>query len=230
MKHLLIACAAVAALAVPGAAIPARSATTATTATTYTVFLGEQGPPPAAILKLHLFGALNQFMPSKLVIAAGDSVTFSSGSFHTVTYAPKPFPLLLPDPGKKYENLSDAAGAPFYFDGLPKLIYNGQAFGPFGPKTISGSTPVSSGGLSPQGPKAPPATATYAFPKAGTFHLFCTLHPGMKATVLVKPGRSGRPEDAGPGQGPGARPDGGGVHEGHRACEEHQGGRPRTPS
>ena len=172
----------------------ALAATTATTATTYTVFLGEQGPPPAAILKLHLFGALNQFMPSKLVIAAGDSVTFSSGSFHTVTYAPKPFPLLLPDPGKKYENLSDAAGAPFYFDGLPKLIYNGQAFGPFGPKTISGSTPVSSGGLSPQGPKAPPATATYAFPKAGTFHLFCTLHPGMKATVLVKPAGAAVPK------------------------------------
>ena len=102
------------------------------------MFLGEQGPPPAAILKLQLFGSINQFMPSKLVIAAGDSVTFSSGSFHTVTYAPKPLPLLLPDPGKGVRGAGDAAGAPFYFDGLPKFIYNRQAFGPFGPKTISG--------------------------------------------------------------------------------------------
>lgn len=192
MKHLLIACVAVAALAVPGAAMPARSAADATT---YTVFLGEQGPPPAAILKLKLFGSINQFMPSKLVIAAGDSVTFSSGTFHTVTYAPKPLPLLLPDPAKgTYAGLVDAAGSPFYFDTLAKFIYNPQAFGPFGPKTISGKTPVSSGGLSPRGPKSPPATATYAFPTAGTYHLFCTLHPGMKATVVVKPAGSAVPK------------------------------------
>jgi plastocyanin len=192
MKHLLVACVAVAALAVPGAAMTAHSKSSAAT---YTVFLGEQGPPPAAVQKLKLFGAINQFMPSKLVIAAGDSVTFSSGSFHTVTYAPKPVPLFVPDPAKgTYAGLQDAAGEPFYFDTLGKFIYNGQAFAPFGPKTISGKTPVSSGGLSPRGPKAPPATATYSFPKAGTFHLFCTLHPGMKATVVVKPAGSAVPK------------------------------------
>lgn len=192
MKHLLIACVAVAALALPGAAMTAHSTKTGST---YTVFLGEQGPPPAAIQKLKLFGAINQFMPSKLVIAAGDSVTFSSGSFHTVTYAPKPFPLLLPDPAKgTYAGIVDAAGEPFYFDTLGKFIYNGQAFAPFGPKTISGKTPVSSGGLSPRGPKSPPATATYAFPQAGTYKLFCTLHPGMKATVVVKPAGSAVPK------------------------------------
>jgi plastocyanin len=188
MKHLLIACVAVAALALPGAAMTAHSTKAGTT---YTVFLGEQGPPPAAVLKLKLFGSINQFMPSKLVIAAGDSVTFSSGSFHTVTYAPKPLPLFVPDPAKgTYAGLKDAAGTPFYFDTLGKFIYNGQAFAPFGPKTISGKTPVSSGGLSPKGPKSPPATATYAFPTAGTYKLFCTLHPGMKATVVVKPAGS----------------------------------------
>ena len=192
MKHLLIACVAVAALAVPGAAMTAHSTKTGNT---YTVFLGEQGPPPAAIMKLKLFGAINQFMPSKLVIAAGDSVTFSSGSFHTVTYAPKPMPLFVPDPAKgTYAGLKDAAGSPFYFDTLGKFIYNGPAFAPFGPKTISGKTPVSSGGLSPQGPKSPPATATYAFPTAGSYKLFCTLHPGMKATVVVKPAGSAVPK------------------------------------
>jgi plastocyanin len=190
MRYALVACVAVAALAVTGAAMPARQAPTGST---YTVFLGEQGPPPAALRKVP--GTINQFMPSRLVIAAGDSVTFSSASFHTVTYNPKPIPLILPDPAKgTYAGLADAAGTPFYFADLGKFVYNPQAFGPFGPKTISGSTPVSSGALSPRGPKAPPATATYAFPKPGTYHLFCTLHPGMKATVVVKPAGSAVPK------------------------------------
>jgi plastocyanin len=138
---------------------------------------------------------MNQFMPSKLVIAAGDKVTFSSGSFHTVTYNPKPIPLLMPDPKKgTYAGLTDAAGDPFYFADLGKFIYNPQAFGPFGPKTISGPTPASSGALSPRSEKAPPATATYTFPTAGTYHLFCAIHPGMKATVVVKPAGSAVPK------------------------------------
>ncbi len=190
MKHVLIACVVVAALAVPGSAISARSTSAAST---YTVFLGEQGPPPAGFPKL--FGTINQFMPAKLVIAAGDSVTFSSASFHTVTYTPKPVPLLMPDPAKgTYAGLVDAAGTPFYFADLGKFIYNPLAFGPFGPKTISGKTPASSGALSPRSEKAPPATATYAFPKAGTYHLYCTLHPGMKQTVVVKPAGSAVPK------------------------------------
>ena len=193
MKYALIVCVAAAALALPSAAIPAHSKATAAT---YTVFLGEQGAPPPAIRRLKLFGAMNQFMPSRLVVAAGDSVTFSSASFHTVTYAPKPFPLLIPDPAKgTYADIEeDAAGSPFYFDTLGKFIYNPQAFAPFGPKTISGKTPVSSGALSPQGDKAPPATATYAFPAAGTYQLFCTVHPGMKATVVVKAAGSTTPK------------------------------------
>ncbi|HWP32330.1 MAG TPA: hypothetical protein VNL97_01140, partial [Solirubrobacterales bacterium] len=140
-------------------------------------------------------GTINQFLPGKVTIAAGDSVTFSSASFHSVTYNPKPIPLLMPDPAKgTYAGLSDAAGTPFYFNGRPKLIYNPQAFGPFGPKTISPGTPVSSGAMGPQGPKDPPQTATYAFPKPGVYTLFCTLHPGMKGTVVVKPAGSALPK------------------------------------
>ena len=65
-----------------------------------------------------------------------------------MTYTrPRPIPLLLPDPKKgTYTGIVDAAGQPFYFDGRPKFIYNPLAFGPFGPKTISGKTPASSGG------------------------------------------------------------------------------------
>jgi plastocyanin len=178
MLVLLCTSAAFAALAVTALARPSAGME-------YKVFLGEQAPPPGGFKAVP--GTLNQFMPSRLVIAAGDRVTFSSASFHTVAYVPKPIPLLMPDPKKgTYENIVDAAGEPFYFNGLPKLIYNPAAFGPFGPKTISGKTPASSGVLSPNGPKAPPATATFTFPKPGVFKLICTVHPGMAGTVVVK--------------------------------------------
>jgi len=151
----------------------------------YKVFLGEQGPPPAGTPK----GAtLDLFLPKTVTINAGDTVTFSSATFHTVTYTPKPPPLFVGDPKKgKYSGIDDAAGNPFYFNGLAKLIYNGLAFAPFGPHTVSGSTPASSGALSPAGPKAAPATFAFTFPKAGTYKLICTVHPGMSGTVVVKP-------------------------------------------
>jgi len=161
-------------------------------AANYPMFLGEQQPcgfthcagAPAGIPK----GAtLNQFLPRAVTINAGDTITFSSASFHTVSYVPKPPALILPSKGG-YGALDDAAGDPFWFVGLRKFIYNPFAFGPFGPKTVSGSTATSSGALSPAGPKAKPATFTYSFPKAGKYTLVCTIHPGMKATVVVKPG------------------------------------------
>ena len=65
-------------------------------ATTYTVYLGEFAQPPASLRNIP--GTINQFLPSKLVIAAGDKVTFESNSFHTVTYSAKPIPLLAAGP------------------------------------------------------------------------------------------------------------------------------------
>jgi plastocyanin len=187
VRRVLIVCVGLVVLAIAG------GANGASTATTYKVFLGEQSEIPGGFKKFPVL--LNQFMPSTLTIAAGDRVTFSSASFHTVTYNPKPIPLLMPDPAKgTYTGIADSAGQPFYFDGRPKLAYNPQAFGPFGPKTISGKTPTSSGALSPRGPKAPPATATYTFPKPGSFKLFCTLHPGMEARIVVKPAGAAVPK------------------------------------
>jgi plastocyanin len=189
LRRALILCVGLAILSIAGGAHASSSATSST----FTVFLGEQSEIPGGFKKSPVL--LNQFMPSTLTVAAGDKVTFSSASFHTVTYTPKPIPLLMPDPAKgTYQNIVDSAGQPFYFDGRPKLIYNLAAFGPFGPKTVSGKTPTSSGALSPQGPKAPPATATYTFPQPGTFKLVCTLHPGMEARVVVKAAGSAVPK------------------------------------
>jgi len=154
----------------------------ASAGSSFKVFLGEQGRPPAGTPK----GAtLDAFLPSAITINAGDSISFSSATFHTVTFAPKPAPLFVPDPAKgTYGSVADAAGDPFYFAGLPKLIYNPAALAPYGPKTISGKTAASSGVLSPPGNK--PVSATYTFPAPGVYHLFCQVHPGMKATVVVK--------------------------------------------
>lgn len=155
-------------------------------AASWKVAMGEQTRPPAGTPKMT---TLNAFFPSRLVIDAGDSVTFSSAAPHTATYlgGGKPPALLLPDPSKAvYEGIDDAAGQPFAFDGLPKFIYNPVAFAPIGGKVIQPGTPVSTGFLASRGPKAPPATATYSFPKAGAFQILCNLHPGMKMTVLVK--------------------------------------------
>ena len=52
-------------------------------AATWQVAAGEQARPPAGTPK---GTTLDAFFPSKLVINAGDSVVFSSATFHTVTY------------------------------------------------------------------------------------------------------------------------------------------------
>jgi plastocyanin len=160
-------------------------------AATWQVAAGEQARPPAGTPK----GAtLDAFFPSKLVVNAGDSVVFSSATFHTVTYTAgkPPAGLFIPDPAKgTYSGINDAAGSPFYFNGLPKLIYNPAAFAPAGGKTIVAGYPASSGVLSPAGPKSPPAKVTYTFPKVGAFTLICNVHPGMHVNVTVRP--SGAP-------------------------------------
>ena len=230
MKHLLIACVAVAALAVPGAAMPARSAADATT---YTVFLGEQGPPPAAILKLKLFGSINQFMPSKLVIAAGDSVTFSSGTFHTVTYAPKPLPLLLPGsrPRASTRALSDAAGSPFYFDACRSSSTTAQAFGPFGPKTISGKTPVSSGGLSPRRSEGAARDRDLRVPEGGDVPPVLHAPPGHEGDRRRQAGRAAVPKTPDQVKAQALRPDGGrATNGGLRSRSRRSEAAGRTPS
>jgi len=155
-------------------------------AATWFVAAGEQARPPAGTPK---GSTLNQFLPSKLAVNAGDKVTFSSASFHTVTYLGKQRPpgLQIPDPAKStYESVMDAAGESFYFNGLAKLVYNGLVFGPSGGTTVTGTNFVNSGVLAPGGPKQKFATITFTFPKAGSYRLICAVHPGMKSDVAVK--------------------------------------------
>ena len=176
MRRFILAAALLGALASAGQAAAAN----------YKVFLGEQARPPAGTPK----GAtLDLFLPGNVTVKTGDSITFSSASFHTVAIGGKFPSIIVPDPEHgKYAGINDAAGKPFYFNGLGKLIYNGFALAPFGPHVVTPGVKASSGVLSPNGPKAAPAVFTFSFPKAGTYHFYCSVHPNMKATVVVASG------------------------------------------
>lgn len=154
---------------------------------TWKVLVGEQTKPPAGSPK---GTTLNQFFPGSLQVNAGDQVAFQSRGFHTVSYqgrGPLKWPAgFIPDPAKgTYEGIVDSAGQPFYFDGMPKFVFEVPAFAPLGPKVIAGSTAVSSGVIVP-GPNGKPVTATYAFPQTGTYAILCNVHPGMRMSVAVK--------------------------------------------
>lgn len=155
-------------------------------AATWKVNVGEQTKPPAGSPK---GTTLNQFFPGALEVNVGDKVRFQSRGFHTVTYLAGKLelpPVFIPDPAKAvYEGLNDSSGQPFYFNGLPKLIFNVPALAPYGGKVVQGKTHVSSGVIAP-GPNGKPVSATFTFPKTGTYALVCLIHPGQKMTVNVK--------------------------------------------
>jgi plastocyanin len=154
-------------------------------AVTWDVAVGEQGRPPAGTPK----GAtLNAFFPGRLEVNAGDRVRFTSFGFHTVSYlaGQRPAPPFAPAQGATYTGITDAAGQPFYFEGRPAFMFTESVFAPFGPKTIAGKTPASSGAIFATSPRKP-GRATYTFPRTGTFKLVCQLHPGQEIDVVVKP-------------------------------------------
>jgi plastocyanin len=160
------------------------SAAPAGAATTWQSWLGEPSPAPAGAPK----GAtLNQFLPRAIKIRVGDKIRYSTQNFHTASYlggsaAGPPF---LPDPsGGKYSGLQDSAGAPFWFNGLTKFIYNLQVFLPVGSAAVTPGTVHSTGGVGAS--DTGPGSATLSFPKVGTYQMFCLIHPGMVQTVTVR--------------------------------------------
>jgi plastocyanin len=155
-------------------------------ATTWSMALGEQGRAPQGTPK----GAtLNQFFPRSIQIQPGDKVRFTSATFHTSTYlggsaAPPP---VMPDPaGAKYENVLGFDSGRFWFNGLPKFLYNTQHFGPVGGTVIAGKGFRNSGAITAN-QRGKPQGVTFTYPQAGSFKMVCLLHPGMSGTVVVKP-------------------------------------------
>jgi plastocyanin len=162
-----------------GLALPA-----AATAATKTVALG---PPlkkaPAGVPK---DADLNQFFPSSIAVHAGDSVKFQAFGFHLVNFPKKgeaPPPLASLDSTKPITGVNDAAGKPYWFNGLgtpviPAIVGIGSGSG----KAYDGTQELGSGFPAGDGPPKP---FVVKFPKAGTYTYYCMLHPGMKGTVKV---------------------------------------------
>jgi len=154
-------------------------------AATWQAWLGEPSAPPAGTPK----GAtLNEFFPRAIKIHVGDKIRYSTQNFHTASYlgsgaAGPPF---MPDSaGGTYSGLNDSAGTPFWFNGLPKFIYNVQVFLPVGSDAVTPGSIHSTGAIAAS--DTGPGSATLSFPKAGTYKMFCLIHPGMEQTVTVKP-------------------------------------------
>jgi plastocyanin len=146
---------------------------------------------PKALQKLlqPTFADANAYFPTNVAIHVGDSVKFVPTSFHSVHFlgsTGKLLPIFVPS-GKAIAGLTDAAGAPFFFNGLPELATNGALFAPPGKfgKTVvtTGKTQIESGLPTASKPKP----MTVRFTKAGLFTYFCDLHPGMKGSVRVAP-------------------------------------------
>jgi plastocyanin len=153
-------------------------------AATWQAWLGESAPPPSGT---PAGATLNQFLPRAIKIHAGDKIRFSTLAFHTVTYLgpANAGPPIMPDPsGGKYSGIKDASGSSFWFEGLPKFIYDLTTFGPVGSPAVTRGAEHSAGVVAAS--DSGPGSATLSFPKTGTYKLICLLHPGMTQTVTVR--------------------------------------------
>lgn len=123
----------------------------------------------------------NAFLPSTLTVAAGDTVSWRFGGFHTVSFLAgnPPPPLIVPGPGAG-ELMIGPGGFPIPPGPMP----------PTGP--YDGSQMVSSG--TPQGAPAdtPPFELTFTAP--GVYPYLCLVHVGMRGTITVVPAGTALPE------------------------------------
>ena len=143
------------------------------------------GPPAATAKKLGEATIANAFFPSKLTVNVGDTVAFQPAGFHTVNLPKKgdgPLAFLAPT-GEKAANVTDAAGAAFWFNGQDQIgpnpaIFANAAYG----KSLSynGAKGIESGL-----PAEKPKPMKVKFTKAGSWKVYCDIHPGMEATVKV---------------------------------------------
>ncbi len=166
-------------------------------AATKVVFAGT--PPQTKAIAIKLLGKraktlgqhapeINAFSNQRVTIHQGDSVKWVglAANFHTVDLPPKggeDLPLIVP--GATATGVNDAAGSPFWFNGLvPSLSFNPQLFAPSGGASYSGASRIDSGlPFSAH----PPNTFKVNFTKPGVYRYFCDIHPGMIGYVIVKP-------------------------------------------
>ena len=137
--------------------------------------------------------AMNVFFPNDITVVEGDTISFQTRGFHTVSLLsgaepPDLDPAPLPD-GRLALNAQVAVPS-----GPPQVEYDGTGFVNSGlPQPPPGGTPP--GGPPPGGPPPgggpPPFKIT--FTKAGTYEVVCLTHLAMKASVTVLPADSSAP-------------------------------------
>lgn len=170
------------------------------TAASWTVQAG-----PTGVVK-HLavpkYADVEQFFPSRLVINAGDSVTFQTKEGHTVTFLgprkPSDFAFGALDPKNgTYGAVEDAMQQAFWFVGKPRYVYTaGPILAPAGSPTVLPATFHSHAIFGP-GPGSPPGSkpsVTHVFTKPGVYKYICLFHyPAMKGSIVVNPARTPGP-------------------------------------
>lgn len=143
------------------------------------------GTPPANQKTFEKISSdVNAFFPSNVRIRTGDTVAFTPVGFHSVDLPAKggrPLGLIAPT-GKKVAGVTDAAGVPFWFNGLDELGFTKLLLKSGWGKTFSqGAGRVTSG--APLGDKLKPLNVRFS--RAGLFTYYCNVHSGMKGTVRV---------------------------------------------
>jgi plastocyanin len=140
------------------------------------------------------------FFPHTATIHVGDSVKFSATAFHNVDIpatGKKPVTLIGPT-GTNVAGSNDAAGTPYWFNGLPNFGFNKDLIEGNPPvnydpwKTTKGKgrtfTYTGAKGVATPIPFADDVKPlTVKFTKAGTVKYFCDLHPGMEGVIKVLP-------------------------------------------
>lgn len=148
------------------------------------------GPPPgnsslAGSMRFARDLDLNGFYRRQVTINVGDSVRwlFSRRVVHTVTFlrpGQRRPALERPDPANPYTGFTDAAGAPFWFNGQPSVLIPPEHAFPQGGRSTDGRKYINSG-------LSAPAFRPYTvrFTRTGTFRYICLVHPGMAGSVRV---------------------------------------------
>ena len=131
-------------------------------------------------------GDTNAFFRRTVTIRRGDRVAWDINGFHTVTFVPRGDltpGLVIPDPSSPISGAQDAAGAPFWFNGQPRLAVNPLAAFRQGGTEFHADM-LHNSGL--PGGDGPPEPYRLQFKRAGTFRYLCLVHPEMCGTVRVK--------------------------------------------
>lgn len=132
-----------------------------------------------------LYGAeANDFFPRTAAIHVGDAIEWQGMSinFHTIDLpgrSGQDLPLITPQ--GPISGVDDAAGNPFWFNGLPNLGFNPRLLAPTGASTYDGSERVDAGLA-----LGPPAGLKVTFTKPGVYEYFCDVHYDMHGFIVVK--------------------------------------------